>query len=156
MRWLLVAVTAFGSAYTLAFVGAQVRSPESRSDDVAAIARAAKDASPRADGVIFVPSSRRAWLLAPSGSLGIADLALKKDPRSSNSLYGVELSAEKIREQMLTAERIIVLRDPALESLENTPQEEVKRAVLHDHFKECSSKLVNKAHIAVYARAGRC
>ncbi|MFF4269318.1 glycosyltransferase family 39 protein [Streptomyces sp. NPDC001536] len=134
-----------------------LRTPQSRTDDVTAVARALRAAGAEADGVLYLPARRRVWSLVDPGSMrGLRDLALERDPAASHTLYGTEAPAAEIRARMLATARIVVLRDPVGQPLDRTAQERVKRRVLADHFVECGTRRVQGARISVYARPGRC
>lgn len=152
------AVLAVGAALLVLLpVGLSQRTPQSRPDDVTAVAEAVRAAGREGDGVLYMPSRRRVWSLVDPGSVrGLRDLALDRGPVASHTLYGTELPAAGIRARTLAAARIVVVRDPVGQPLDQNPQEEVKRRVLADHFVECGTRRVHGARISVYARPGRC
>jgi mannosyltransferase len=153
----LALVAAAAVVVALVPVGQHLRSPQSRQDDLGAIARAVQAQGRPGDGVVFVPGRRRIWQAAdPAAFSGLVDLAVRKDPRTSATLYGVEFPAADLRARMLTADRIVVLRDPAGEPVEDAVREEVKRDVLRAHFRLCRSTEVHGARVSVFARPGRC
>ncbi|MEV1076646.1 glycosyltransferase family 39 protein [Streptomyces sp. NPDC050211] len=129
-----------------------LRTPQSRTDDVAAIARALRETE--ADGVVYMPSRRRVW--SQTALSPLPDLALDRDPAASRTLYGTEAPASVIRARLLHATRVVALRDPAGQPLDRTAQEEVKRQVLATYFAECGTRRVHGARITVYARPGGC
>lgn len=130
-----------------------LRTPESRKDDVVAVARAVDRLARPGDGVLFLPARRREWLLSsPSVLRRLDDLALARSPESSHTLQGTELSPEAIRQRALAADRIIALADPPGEPLDPYPQEAVKREVLRDHFRVCERVRVRGAQITVHVR----
>ncbi|MEU0371439.1 glycosyltransferase family 39 protein [Streptomyces sp. NPDC006283] len=138
-------------------VAVYLRSPESRVDDVTAVASAVAEASEPGDGVVFTPARRRVWTLArPEEFQGLRDVALAQKVTTSDSLYGEEISPERTRAGMLSLDRIVVLGDPEGSPLDVDEQEITKRATLRDHFEQCSSKEVTGARITVYARPGHC
>lgn len=156
-RRLLAALAAAGVLVALVPVGLHLRGPESRQDDLAAIARAVQAQGRPGDGLLFMPGRRRGWqAAAPAAYAGLVDLAVREDPRASGTLYGVELPPAAVRARMLTAERIVALRAPAGEPADAAPVEEVKRAVLRAHFRLCGTTEVHGARVTVYARPGRC
>ncbi|MDN3021981.1 hypothetical protein [Streptomyces sp. S.PB5] len=153
---LVAGTTAFALLAALP-VTLQLRTPQSRTDDVTAVAEALRAAGGGADGVLYMPSRRRVWSLVDPGSVrGLRDLALERGPVASHTLYGTEAPAADIRDRLLGAERIVVARDPAGQPADRAPREEVKRRVLADHFVECGTRRVRGAQISVYARPGRC
>ncbi|MEK8168854.1 hypothetical protein NKH77_00620 [Streptomyces sp. M19] len=91
----------------------QLRAPESRKDDLAAIAAAVRARGARRR-LLFAPARRRVWELPYASSYsGLVDLALEAGPHASHTLYGTELPPSVIRARMLASRRIVVLRDPA-------------------------------------------
>ncbi|WP_107484830.1 glycosyltransferase family 39 protein [Streptomyces sp. TN58] len=136
---------------------AWLRTPESRKDDVVAVASAVRERARPGDAVVFMPSRRREWLLsAPDVYDGLRDTALAASPAASHSLQGTELPPERIRAALLTSPRVIALLDPADQPLDPYRHEEVKREVLAGAFDLCSVTAVRGARIAVYARPGGC
>ncbi|MFF5981338.1 glycosyltransferase family 39 protein [Streptomyces olindensis] len=134
-----------------------VRSPESRKDDVVAVARVVDRQAHPGDGVLFMPARRREWLLSfPEVHGRLDDLALAESPTASRTLHGTERDAAAIRRHLLAADRIVALTDPPGQPLDPFPQEEVKRRTLRTHFEECERTRVQGAQIIVYARPGRC
>ncbi|MEV5353142.1 glycosyltransferase family 39 protein [Streptomyces sp. NPDC052693] len=133
----------------------QVRSPESRKDDVVAVARTVERLARPGDGVLFMPSRRREWLLSyPEVYARVHDIALARSPRSSHTLQGTETAAPAIRRSMLACERVIALTDPEGQPLDPFPQEEVKRRTLASHFEERERVRVWGAQVVVYVRRG--
>ncbi|WP_434590921.1 glycosyltransferase family 39 protein [Streptomyces sp. A5-4] len=138
-------------------VGMHLRSPESRADDATAVTLAVREAAKPGDGLLFTPARRRVWTLAdPAKFRAFPDLALAKVVDASDSLYGEEISAPRIRARMLATERIVVLGDPDGDPVDETPQEVVKRTTLRDHFEQCGSRDVTGARVMIYARPGHC
>lgn len=156
------AVLAAGAALVVLLpVSLQLRTPQSRTDDVTAVAEAIRAAGGEggggADGVLYLPSRRRVWSLVDPGSVrGLRDLALDRGPVASHTLYGTEAPAPEIRNRVLAATRIVVVRDPAGQPPDRTAREEVKRRVLAERFVECGTRRVQGARVSVYARPGRC
>ncbi|MYR59056.1 hypothetical protein GTY54_23395, partial [Streptomyces sp. SID625] len=109
-----------------------VRSPQSRKDDVVAVAREVRRLARPGDGVLFLPARRREWLLSRPGLYArLDDLALAGSPTASATLQGTELPAAEIRRRILAADGIVALADPPGQPLDPYPQEAVKRDVLH-------------------------
>ncbi|WP_328874911.1 glycosyltransferase family 39 protein [Streptomyces sp. NBC_00287] len=129
-----------------------LRTPESRTDDVTAIAQAIREAD--ADAIVFMPSRRRVWTLTHPSSL--RDLALKGTPTASHTLYGTEVPASEIRARLLATDRVVALRDPAGQPVDQTAQEITKRRVLARYFEECSTRQLQGASITVHAQPGAC
>ncbi|MFF1705994.1 glycosyltransferase family 39 protein [Streptomyces sp. NPDC058252] len=134
-----------------------LRTPQSRVDDVTAVAAAVRAAAEGADGVLYLPARRRVWsLVDPDSVRGPRDLALDRGPADSGTLYGTEVAPSVVRSRVLAARRIVVLRDPAGQPVDATPQEAAKRRLLAEHFEECGTRAVLGARVSVYARPGRC
>lgn len=155
----VTALTAAALTAVLALtpVTLQMRTPDSRKDDVTAVAEAVRRVSAPGDGVVFTPSRRREWRLScPDAYNGLVDLALGSTPQASASLQGEELPAAGIRARMLAMDRIVVLSDPPGQPEDTGPQEAVKREVLRTRFHECTSTRVKGARVTLYARHGKC
>ncbi|GAA2904771.1 hypothetical protein [Streptomyces mexicanus] len=134
-----------------------VRSPESRKDDVVAVARAVRHVARPGDAVLFLPARRREWLLSRPALYGrLDDLALDRSPAASGTLQGTELPPEAIRRRLLAADRVVALSDPPGQPFDPFPREKVKREVLRRHFVLCARTRVHGAQVTVYARAGHC
>lgn len=145
------------AAALLVPVATHLRSPQSRTDDATAIARAVREATAPGDGVLFVPASRRVWTLRDaSASYGVSDLALAAPPHASHTLYGTELPPAGIRSGMSRVSRIVVVREPARERHETNEREKTKEATLRDRFTRCDRRAVGPARIDVYVRGDRC
>lgn len=136
---------------------AWLRTPESRKDDVLAVAAAVRERARPGDEVLFMPARRREWLLSSPGVYaGLHDLALERTPAASRSLQGTELPTEQIWARLVSAPRVVALLDPADQPLDPYPREAVKRQTLASHFDLCSVDAVRGARIAVYAQPGHC
>ncbi|MFG3122993.1 glycosyltransferase family 39 protein [Streptomyces sp. NPDC048201] len=130
-----------------------VRAPESRKDDAAAVARTVRELARPGDGVLFLPSRRREWLLSyPALHARLDDLALARTPVASRTLQGTELPPDTIRRRLLAAPRVIALMDPPGQPLDPFPQEVVKRRTLTAYFFRCESVRVRGARVVVYVR----
>ncbi|MFB6614502.1 hypothetical protein ACFCV9_09820 [Streptomyces sp. NPDC056367] len=135
-----------------------LRTPDSRKDDVLAVAAAVRERARPGDAVVFMPSRRREWLLSSPGVYGgLRDVALDRSPAGSHSLQGTELPPEAVRAALLASPRVIALLDPEGQPLDPYPGEAVKREVLAaGGFERCSVTAVRGARVAVFARAGEC
>ncbi|QES59127.1 hypothetical protein DEJ51_22585 [Streptomyces venezuelae] len=134
-----------------------LRTPESRKDDVLAVAAAVRERARPGDAVLFMPSRRREWLLSSPELYGeLHDVALDRSPAASHSLQGTELPPDRIRSALLSSPRVIALLDPAGQPLDPYPREAVKREELAARFDLCSITGVRGARVAVYARPGTC
>ncbi|MFE9478729.1 hypothetical protein ACFYNM_08985 [Streptomyces spororaveus] len=134
-----------------------LRTPESRKDDVLAVAAAVREQARPGDAVVFMPARRREWLLSSPELYGeLRDVALDRTPAASHSLQGTELPPERIRAALLASPRVIALMDPVGQPLDPYPREVVKREELAARFDLCSMTGVRGARVAVYARPGGC
>ena len=125
----MVAVGAAGALLVpFGFWSVWLRTPESRKDDVLAVAAAVRERAGPGDAVLFMPSSRREWLLSSPGVYrGLRDVALERSPAASHSLQGTELPPERIRAALLAPPRVIAPLDPAGQPLDPYPGEAAKR-----------------------------
>lgn len=136
--------------------GQQLRAPESRSDDVTAVARAVQEMSGPGDGLLFTPA-RRAWILATPGPYAhLDDLALATSPAASGTLFGTEVTPGELRARMLASRRIVAVQDVIGEPGDSTGRGAAKLATLQAHFEVCGTRRVTRAQITVYARPGLC
>ncbi|MEV0850018.1 glycosyltransferase family 39 protein [Streptomyces sp. NPDC049954] len=133
------------------------RAPESRKDDVLAVADAVRELSRPGDAVLFMPGRRREWGMSGKGAYaGLRDLALKESPVASRTLQGTELPARTIRERVARAPRVLALRDLPDQPLDTTPTERAKRAALRHGFVACRTIEVTGARVTLFARPGGC
>ncbi|MFG2095333.1 hypothetical protein [Streptomyces sp. NPDC048612] len=138
-------------------VDVHLRSPDSRVDDVTAVAHAVRELAEPGDGLLFMPSRRRIWRATlPRDFRGLHDLALAESPSASHTLYGTERSGDEICDRMLAARRIVVAGDPDGQPADDNDQELAKRSTLRAAFGVCRTKEVRGARITVYGRAGEC
>ncbi|MEW1654462.1 hypothetical protein [Streptomyces sp. NPDC093707] len=136
-------------------VDVHLRSPDSRVDDVTAVAQAVRQLSDPGDGLLFAPSRRRIWRATrPHDFRGLHDLAQDRSPVASHTLYGTERTGDEIRDRMLASRRIVVAGDPAGQPLDDNDRELAKRATLRSAFVVCRSVRVRGAQITLYARVG--
>ncbi|MEU9401820.1 hypothetical protein [Streptomyces sp. NPDC048242] len=147
-----VAVTAVWLPFSL-----EVRSPQSRKDDVAAIAHAVARHARPGDAVLFLPARRREWLMSyPRLYARLDDVALARTPTASRTLQGTELPPGTIRHRLLSANRVIALTDPEGQPLDPFEEEVVKRRTLAEGFRECGRERVWGGQVVVYVRGGGC
>ncbi|MET9606265.1 hypothetical protein ABZZ17_14505 [Streptomyces sp. NPDC006512] len=151
--WLLVAalLVPFGTW------SAWLRTPDSRKDDVLAVAAAVRERARPGDAVLFMPARRREWLLSsPEVYGGLRDVALDRSPAASRSLQGTERTADAVRAALAASPRVIALLDPAGQPLDPYPHEAAKRETLAASFELCSVTPLRGARVALYARPGGC
>ncbi|WP_079257559.1 glycosyltransferase family 39 protein [Streptomyces malaysiensis] len=129
-----------------------LRTPQSRSNDVTAIAAAVRKEGRPGDGLLYLSGQHRILTAAnPEDTRFLTDLALAQDPVSSNTLAGVELPAQEIAARMLEFDRIVAVRAAGAHSL-GDPREEAKASTLRRHFRAYGTTHVNGARVTVYAR----
>lgn len=134
-----------------------LRTPESRKDDVLAVAAAVRAEARPGDAVLFMPARRREWLLSsPRVYGGLRDVALAESPAGSDTLWGAELPAAELRARLLAAPRVLAVLDPADEPVDPYPREAVKRQALVTDFELCRITPVQGARLALFARPGTC
>ncbi|WP_165372061.1 glycosyltransferase family 39 protein [Streptomyces sp. L-9-10] len=156
-RWGAGVITATACAVTIMSTGVDLRNPGSRSDNATEVVEVAAELGRNGDGIVFIPASRRAWTLGPgSPEMNFSDVTLNGNLQTSDTLYGKEVAPGEIHSRMLSEERIIVLREPHREEVEETRQEKAKRATLNRYFVECDSRTVGRAKVVLYARSGNC
>ncbi|CAL9480546.1 hypothetical protein SUDANB176_03038 [Streptomyces sp. enrichment culture] len=153
----LAAVAGLAAVTLLVPVGLHLRAPSSRSDNATAVVAAVQELGAPGDAVLFLPQSRRVWMLRTSpASLGMIDLAQYRTPASSGTPFGVELTSDTIEQRMLASNRVVVVRDRDREAYETSDQDRRKRAVLSSTFAPCHGRTVGSARVTVYARPGFC
>jgi mannosyltransferase len=129
-----------------------LRTPQSRSNDVTAIAAAVRKEGRPGDGLLYLSGRQRILTAAnPEDTRFLTDLALAQDPVSSNTLAGVELPAREIAARMLSFDRIVVVRAAGAHSLTD-PQEQAKTSTLRRHFRAYGTTHVHGARVTVYVR----
>ena len=105
------------------------------------------------DGVLFLPSRRREWLLSyPAVHGRLDDLALARSPVASRTLQGTELPPDAIRARLLATPRVVALTDPAGQPIDPFPQEVVKRRTLKAYFQRVRTVRVRGGQVVVYVR----
>ncbi|WP_399089501.1 hypothetical protein ACGH2B_16445 [Streptomyces sp. BBFR2] len=138
-------------------VDVRLRMPVSRVDDATAVARAVRALAGPGDGLLFLPARRRVWVAAhPDTYRDLRDLALRRDPAASGTLYGTERSGDAVSDRMLTTPtgRIVVVGDGPGGPDDPNDQEIAKRTTLRDAFTLCRSRTVHGGWVALYARTG--
>ncbi|GAA3562616.1 glycosyltransferase family 39 protein [Streptomyces osmaniensis] len=130
------------------------RSPDSRVDDVLAVATDVRRLKETGDAVVFVPAARRdTALVSPDAFTGLRDVALVRGPVASGTLKGEEADPARIRAAMLDQRRILLVTD-ALEVARGVTAErdEAKTAVLKKYFKVVADVQVRGRRVTVYER----
>ncbi|MET8974133.1 hypothetical protein ABZX85_00800 [Streptomyces sp. NPDC004539] len=151
--WVLAGVLALAAVALLPQSLAK-RSPESRVDDVLAVASEVRRLKGAGDAVVFLPAFRRdTWAVTPEAFAGLRDIALVESPRESGTLRGVEADAERIRAALLAERRVLLVADaegaarPA-----RGARDRVKAAVLERYFAVVADEQVRGRRVTVYER----
>lgn len=155
------AVLAAGAALlALLPLSLSLRTPQSRLDDVTAVAAAVRTTGKGADGILYLPGRRRVWSpVEPDSVSGLRDLALERGPADSGTLYGTE--AAPLRHPLPgpggPPDRRTARSGGAAAGPGRPGEDEA--AVLAGHFEECGecgTVAARGARISVYARPGSC
>ncbi|WP_327350298.1 glycosyltransferase family 39 protein [Streptomyces sp. NBC_01304] len=153
---LAVVVTTVATTAFLLPQSLYLRSPESRQDDVLAVARAVGSVAEHRDAVVYLPARRRDWLLATREVYGLLDdVAAKVSVENSASWWGVEYGPAEVRQRILRQPRLIVLTDPpgVAQDEEVSATEQAKRqAIIDSGLIRCDTKDLPGARVIVYAR----
>ncbi|MEV0372212.1 glycosyltransferase family 39 protein [Streptomyces sp. NPDC050636] len=130
------------------------RSPESRVDDVLAIASDVRRMNEPGSAVLFIPSARRdTKSVTPSAFSGLRDIALAESPQKSGTLKGVEANPSDIRAAMLTQRRILLVTDaPQVAKPVAAQRDKVKTSVLKKYFRAVSNEQVRGRRVTTYER----
>ncbi|MGW1358433.1 glycosyltransferase family 39 protein [Streptomyces chartreusis] len=133
------------------------RSPDSRVDDVLAVATDVRRLKETGDAVVFVPAARRdTALVSPDAFAGLRDVALVRGPVASGTLKGEEADPARIRAAMLAQRRILLVTDvPEVARAVTAERDKVKTAVLKKHFKVVADVQVRGRRVTVYERIER-
>ncbi|MFD5570009.1 glycosyltransferase family 39 protein [Streptomyces cadmiisoli] len=130
----------------------QIRSVESRVDDVLAAAALVEAAGGRGDAVVFLPSARRdTALVTPSAFDGLRDIALAGSPAESATLHGIETAPDTTARAMLRERRIILISDAEPRRALNA-RDRAKTRVLRKHFVVRSTLVQRGRSVTVYER----
>ncbi|PJE97534.1 hypothetical protein CUT44_12740 [Streptomyces carminius] len=129
----------------------RLRAPESRSDNVTALATVLSREYAPGDGIVYLSVKRRAWSLAyPSVHRKMFDVAQARTPAASHDLYGTELPSSWIRARMRSSARIIVVTEPTGNHVERGEADLMKERVLAEHFIKERTIRVDGAQVVVY------
>ncbi|MEU8975574.1 hypothetical protein AB0D11_41280 [Streptomyces monashensis] len=130
------------------------RSPESRVDDVLAVAAHVQRLKSTGDAVLFVPATRRdTALVSPDAFAGLRDIALAESSVASGTLHGEEADPARIRASMLAQRRILLVTDGATVAQPvSGRRDRAKAAVLKQHFTAVADEQVRGRRVTVYER----
>lgn len=130
------------------------RAPESRVDDVLAVAADVRRLKHPGDAVVYIPAARRdAALVSPEDFAGLRDVALAEGPAASGTLKGKEAGPDRIRAAMLAQRRILLLTDASEVARPLAgKRDHAKTAVLEKHFKVVADVQVRGRRVTVYER----
>ncbi|WP_246103445.1 glycosyltransferase family 39 protein [Streptomyces piniterrae] len=132
------------------------RSPDSRVDDVLAVAADVRRLKETGAAVLFIPAARRdTELVSPEAFTGLRDIALMEGPEESGTLKGVEADPARIRAAMLTQQRILLVTD-ATEVAQpvSAERDRVKTSVLKEYFTVVADQQIRGRRVTVYKRLG--
>ncbi|MBC9716267.1 glycosyltransferase family 39 protein [Streptomyces sp. TRM66268-LWL] len=147
-----VGVTACAALLVMLPQAADLRTADSRVDDVLAAARHVAEAGAGADGVLYIPAARRdTALVSPREFAGMRDLAMAQGPVDSGTLKGIEAAPGAVTEAIRDARRIVVVTDPGPPSLKSAG-DRAKWQALAGEFVRLSDTVDRGRRVIVYAR----
>ncbi|MGW1890088.1 glycosyltransferase family 39 protein [Streptomyces sp. NPDC002004] len=153
--WILPVVVALAMVALLP-VSLAKRSPSSRVDDVLAVAADVQRLKGTGDAVLFVPAARRdTRLVTPGAFTGLQDIALAHGPVESGTLKGVEAGPARIRAEILSRRRILLVTDAmSVAKPVSAERDRVKLSVLRTHFTVVADEQIRGRRVTVYERLG--
>ncbi|MFJ4768095.1 glycosyltransferase family 39 protein [Streptomyces uncialis] len=151
--WLLPVAVVLAVAALLPQLQAK-RSPASRIDDVLAVAADVKRLKKPGDAVLFIPAARRdTALVSPDEFAGLRDVALAESPAASGTLKGLEAGPGRIRADLLTQRRILLVTDAReVARPVSGARDEAKMSVLRTSFTAVAERQVRGRQVTVYER----
>ncbi|MHC5904615.1 glycosyltransferase family 39 protein [Streptomyces sp. S6] len=151
--WVLAGVLAVATVALLPQSLAK-RSPESRVDDVLAVASAVERLKGPGDAVAFLPGDRRdARWVSPEKFEGLRDVTLVATPRESENLKGVEADAERIRAALLGERRVLLVSDAGKGARPARGARDLaKKGVLERYFRVVADERMRGRRVTVYER----
>ncbi|WP_336051118.1 glycosyltransferase family 39 protein [Streptomyces sp. CA2R101] len=153
--WILPAVVAVAMA-ALVPQSLAKRSPDSRVDDVLAVAAEVRRLKEAGAAVLFVPAARRdTELVSPDAFTGLRDIALQEGPEESGTLKGVEADQARIRAAIAAQRRILLVTDAAgVAKPVSAERDRAKAAALKERFTVVSDVQLRGRRVTVYERIG--
>lgn len=131
---------------------AEVRSVDSRMNDLAGAAHVVGTHSRPGDGVLFLPLRYRAAALAyPQDFTRVDDIALATSGVQAANLRGVDRSRRQVEEALLRRDRVWVVGATGL-ATQGSPGAEAARAVLRAHFTVADSWSVHGMEVVLFVR----
>ncbi|QNP70027.1 hypothetical protein IAG44_11585 [Streptomyces roseirectus] len=151
--WVLAGVLGLATVALLPYSLAK-RAPESRVDDVLAVASDVRRLKGDGDAVVFVPAARRdAWLVSPDAFAGLRDVALVEGPRESGTLKGIEAEPGRIRDVLLGERRVLLVTDAKdIARPARAARDRAKAEVLGRYFRVVADEQVRGRRVTVYER----
>ncbi|WP_088802342.1 MULTISPECIES: hypothetical protein [unclassified Streptomyces] len=130
------------------------RSPDSRVDDVLAVAADVRRLKTSGAAVLFIPAARRdTALVSPDAFTGLRDVALVESPRDSGTLKGVEADPARIRAAIPAQRRILLVTDATkVAKPVSAERDRVKLALLKEYFTVVSDEQIRGRRVTVYQR----
>ncbi|MCP9958462.1 glycosyltransferase family 39 protein [Streptomyces sudanensis] len=152
-RWVLPTAIAVIMAALLPQALAK-RSPQSRVDDVMAVAARVERLKEPEDAVLFVPAARRdTRMVSPYAFEGLQDIALEETPERSGTLKGVEWDPVRIRAEILARRRVVLVTDAAeVAKPTASSRDEAKISTLRTYFTPVADEQVRGRRVTVYER----
>ncbi|MFH8618959.1 hypothetical protein ACH4E8_28380 [Streptomyces sp. NPDC017979] len=149
LAWSAVA----GALVVLVSHGPFLRTPDSRKNDVGAVASAVAEVAHPGDGLLFAPARRRSYALVHAAPYArLHDVSLDRSRRASGTLFGTEASPAQVRTRMLSEPRIVAVQDLRGQPLDSEQVERTKRDVLRESFALAEERVVDQVRIGVYVR----
>ncbi|MGW7635678.1 glycosyltransferase family 39 protein [Streptomyces decoyicus] len=132
------------------------RSPDSRVDDVLAVAADVRRLKDSGAAVLFIPAARRdTELVSPDAFTGLRDIALMEGPEESGTLKGVEAAPARIRAAILAQDRILLVTDATTVAKPvSAERDRTKASALKEFFTVVSDEQVRGRRVTVYQRLG--
>lgn len=135
--WAVAAVLVLGVSAAQLPALLHERTTSSRSQDFAGAAAVVRAGARPGDGVVFLPLTYRLGAMAyPDAYAGVDDLALKKSAVQAANLRGTSRTADQIRKDLLTRERVWVVSTKDLRVRSTDKVGAAEMAVLDEQFTE--------------------
>ncbi|WP_328970194.1 hypothetical protein [Streptomyces sp. NBC_00239] len=134
----------------------RLRTPASRADDLAAVARSARHLIGRGDAVLYLPDhSRRVALAYPRRFAAAVDAGLDRTGAASGTLYGTETGRAELARRLAGQRRVWAVRTGPATRRGYTPvtaAERAKTALLREEYADTARYRVGAAVLQLYVR----
>lgn len=132
------------------------RTPESRPNDLAGVARVVGARSLPGDGLLFMPSRYRAAALGYPGAFArVHDVSLARTPIEAANLRGTNKTLPQTRAAMLATDRLWVVGRPGLRLRPTEAAALDQQAVLRTEFVAVHRTRLHGMEVALYLRRPR-